>query len=236
MHEALIHAGIANHSKVKISWIEAEEIEALDEKQTKERLSGYSGILVPGGFGIRGIDGKIKAINFARENNVPFFGICLGMQMAVVEACRSLLGISNANSAEFGGNCTPVISKMSVWEKDGHKEIRPDNSDMGGTMRLGAYPCVLAPDSLASKIYGGENTIYERHRHRYEMDISYEKQLAEKGFVISGKSPDGLLPEIVEIPAHQFFIAVQFHPEFTSRPTRSNPLFKAFINAAINKK
>ena len=236
LHEALIHAGIANHSKVKISWIEAEEIEALDEKQTKERLSGYSGILVPGGFGIRGIDGKIKAINFARENNVPFFGICLGMQMAVVEACRSLLGISNANSAEFGGNCTPVISKMSVWEKDGHKEIRPDNSDMGGTMRLGAYPCVLAPDSLASKIYGGENTIYERHRHRYEMDISYEKQLAEKGFVISGKSPDGLLPEIVEIPAHQFFIAVQFHPEFTSRPTRSNPLFKAFINAAINKK
>ena len=178
----------------------------------------------------------MKAIKFARENNIPFFGICLGMQLSVIEAARSLLGITNANSAEFDADCTAVISKMKVWEKDGKKEIRQDNSDMGGTMRLGAYPCELKADSLAAKIYDGEKTIYERHRHRYEMDISYEEKLKEKGVVVSGKSPDGLLPEIIEIPSHQFFIAVQFHPEFTSRPNRANPIFKAFINAAINKK
>ena len=236
LHEAIIHAGIANHTKVKISWIEAEELETLSNEQVANKLSEYAGILVPGGFGIRGIEGKMKAIKFARENNIPFFGICLGMQLSVIEAARSLLGITNANSAEFDADCTAVISKMKVWEKDGKKEIRQDNSDMGGTMRLGAYPCELKDDSLAAKIYNGEKTIYERHRHRYEMDISYEEKLKEKGVVISGKSPDGLLPEIIEIPSHQFFIAVQFHPEFTSRPNRANPIFKAFINAAINKK
>jgi len=233
LHEAIIHAGIANNSKVKIDWIEAEELEALPEDKIAQKLSGHAGILVPGGFGIRGVEGKMKAIRFARENNIPFFGICLGMQLSVIEAARNLLGIKNANSAEFDENCTAVISKMKVWEKDGKKEIRQDNSDMGGTMRLGAYPCVLAENSLASKIYGGEKTISERHRHRYEMDIAYEQALKEKGVVVSGKSPDGLLPEIIEIPEHKFFIAVQFHPEFTSRPNRANPLFKAFIKAAL---
>jgi len=156
--------------------------------------------------------------------------------MAVVEACRSLLGIENASSAEFGENCTPVISKMKVWEQDGIKQIRTDNSDLGGTMRLGAYPCILKEGSLAAKIYDNAHEIKERHRHRYEMDISYEQKLAEQGMIISGKSPDGLLPEIVEIPNHPFFIGVQFHPEFTSRPGRANPIFKAFIEAAIKHK
>lgn len=235
LHEALIHAGIDNHTKVRISWLEAEQLEELSQAQVNELLSPFAGILIPGGFGIRGIDGKIKAIRYARENKVPFFGICLGMQMAVVEAGRSLLGIENAGSAEFGRNCTPVISKMKVWEQDGVQHIRPDNGDLGGTMRLGAYPCVLKRDSLASKIYGGAVEIRERHRHRYEMDIAYENVLAEKGFIISGKSPDGLLPEIVEIPDHPFFIGVQFHPEFTSRPGRPNPIFKAFIKAALRE-
>jgi len=233
LHEALVHAGIANNAKVKITWLEAEQLEDLSQEQVNEALKPYAGILIPGGFGVRGIEGKIKAVRYAREHNVPFFGICLGMQMSVIEACRSLLGIENAGSAEFGGNCTPVISKMKVWEQDGQKQIRPDNGDMGGTMRLGAYPCVLKQDSLASRIYGTTKEIRERHRHRYEMDISYEKQLKEKGFIISGKSPDGLLPEIVEIPSHPFFIGVQFHPEFTSRPGRANPIFRSFIEAAL---
>lgn len=232
LHEALIHAGIANKTKVRITWIESEELETLSETELETTLSPYDGILVPGGFGIRGIEGKIRAIKYAREHNVPFFGICLGMQMAVIEACKHLLDIENASSAEFGSKCTPVISKMTVWEKDGIQHIRPDNGDMGGTMRLGAYPCVLQDNSLAQKIYG-ETLIHERHRHRYEMDIAYADKLAEKGFIVSGKSPDGLLPEIIEIPNHPFFIGVQFHPEFTSRPAKPNPIFKAFIKASI---
>lgn len=232
LHEALTHAGIANKTKVRITWIESEELESLSESELNNTLSPYDGILVPGGFGIRGIEGKIRAVKYAREHKVPFFGICLGMQMAVIEACKNLLGIENASSAEFGSKCTPVISKMTVWEKDGVQHIRPDNGDMGGTMRLGAYPCVLADNSLAKKIYG-ETLIHERHRHRYEMDIAYADKLAEKGFIVSGKSPDGLLPEIVEIPDHPFFIGVQFHPEFTSRPAKPNPIFKEFIKASI---
>lgn len=232
LHEALAHAGIANRAKVKISWIESEQLESLSDEELSATLKPFDGILVPGGFGVRGIQGKIRAIQYARENNVPFFGICLGMQMAVIEASRHLLGIENASSAEFGTKCEPVISKMKVWEKDGVQYIRQDNGDLGGTMRLGAYPCVLAENSLAEKIYGS-NQIRERHRHRYEMDIAYEKPLAEKGFMISGKSPDGLLPEIIEIPSHPFFIGVQFHPEFTSRPGKPNPIFKAFIEAAL---
>lgn len=233
LHEALIHAGIANNAKVHITWISAEELEGKTQEEVDTLLKPYAGILIPGGFGVRGIDGKIKAIRYAREHQVPFFGICLGMQMAVVEACRNLLHIDNAGSAEFGGNCTPVISKMKVWEQDGQKQIRPDNGDLGGTMRLGAYPCVLQPSSLAAAIYGNAETIRERHRHRYEMDISYESALADKGLIISGKSPDGLLPEIVEIPSHPFYIAVQFHPEFTSRPGHPNPIFQAFVAAAL---
>ena len=232
LHEALVHAGISNKTKVKISWIEAEQLESLTDNELNSTLKPYDGILVPGGFGIRGIAGKIRAVQYARENKVPFFGICLGMQMAVIEAARNLIGIEDASSSEFGTKCTPVISKMKVWEKDGVQCIRPDNGDLGGTMRLGVYPCVLKEGSLAHKIYGAEN-IQERHRHRYEMDIAYEEALKEKGFIVSGKSPDGLLPEVVEIEGHPFFIAVQFHPEFTSRPAKPNPIFKAFISAAL---
>lgn len=232
--EALNHAGIDNKVKVKIKWVESEKLEPLSDEELKEALKPYDGILVPGGFGSRGIEGKIKAIQYARENDVPFFGICLGMQMAVVEACRHLLGITDANSAEFSETATPVISKMTIWEQDGIKHIRPDNGDLGGTMRLGAYPCVLKEGSLAHKIYG-QKEIAERHRHRYEMDISYADRLAEKGVILSGVSPDGLLPEIIEIPTHKFFIAGQFHPEFTSRPGKSNPIFKAFVKAALEK-
>ena len=232
LHEALVHAGISNKTKVKISWIEAEQLESLTDNELNSTLKPYDGILVPGGFGIRGIAGKIKAVQYARENKVPFFGICLGMQMAVIEAARNLIGIEDASSSEFGTKCTPVISKMKVWEKDGVQCIRPDNGDLGGTMRLGVYPCVLKEGSLAHKIYEAEN-IQERHRHRYEMDIAYEEALKEKGFIVSGKSPDGLLPEIVEMEGHPFFIAVQFHPEFTSRPAKPNPIFKAFISAAL---
>lgn len=232
LHEALVHAGISNKTKVKITWIESEQLESLSTQELESTLKPYDGILVPGGFGIRGIAGKIRAVQYARENNVPFFGICLGMQMAVIEAAQHLLGIEDASSSEFGTKCTPVISKMKVWEKDGIQCIRPDNGDLGGTMRLGAYPCVLKEGSLAYQIYQKEN-IEERHRHRYEMDISYENALKEKGFMVSGKSPDGLLPEIVEIEGHPFFIGVQFHPEFTSRPGNPNPIFKAFIAAAL---
>ena len=232
--EALTHAGIANHAKVKVTWMDANQLEPMSDEDVANTLKPFAGILVPGGFGDRGIEGKIRAVQYARENNVPYFGICLGMQMAVIEACRHLVGIQDAGSAEFEKPCTPVISKMRVWEKDGVKCIRPDNGDLGGTMRLGAYPCVIQEGSLAHRIYGQTN-IEERHRHRYEMDISYAPQLAEKGVVLSGKSPDGLLPEIVEIPSHPFFIGVQFHPEFTSRPGKPNPIFKAFVEAALKK-
>ncbi|MBP5534462.1 MAG: CTP synthase [Alphaproteobacteria bacterium] len=235
LKEALVHAGIANKSKVDIEWIESESLESMDDATFAERLNDLQGILVPGGFGNRGIEGKIRAIQYAREKKIPFFGICLGMQMAVVEACRHLLGIENANSTEFTKDCTPVITRMKVWEKDGIKSIRPDDGDLGGTMRLGAYPCVIKDGSLASKIYDGAKVIQERHRHRYEMDISWEEKLAEKGFIISGKSPDGLLPEIIEIPDHPFFFAGQFHPEFKSKPFAAQPIFKAFIEAALKQ-
>jgi len=235
LREALVHAGIANKTKVNIEWVDSESLENMDKDAVAERLRGFHGILVPGGFGSRGVEGKIKAITYARENKVPFFGICLGMQMAVVEACRNLVGIKDANSTEFGADCTPVITRMKVWEKDGQKTIRPDNGDLGGTMRLGAYPCILKAGTLASRIYDNAELIHERHRHRYEMDISYEKALAEKGVVVSGRSPDGFLPEIIEIPDHPFFFAGQFHPEFKSKPFAAHPVFKAFVAAALKQ-
>lgn len=233
LHEALIHGAIGNNAKVRITWMEAEELEDLTQEQVAEALKPYAGIVIPGGFGVRGINGKIKAIRYARENKVPFFGLGLGMQLAVVEACRSLLGIEDAHSSEFGGNCTPVISKMTVYEENGEKKIKPENLEMTVSERLGASATYLKQDSLASKIYGTTKEIYERHRHFYEMDIAYEKPLKEKGFIVSGKSQDGLLPDIIEIPNHPFFIGVQFQPEFTSRPWKPNPIFKAFIEAAL---
>ena len=233
LREALVHGGLKHKAKVNMTWINSEDMEDMTDKQVAEKLKPFDAILVPGGFGSRGVEGKIKAIAYARTQQVPFLGICLGMQASVIEIARHVLGIENANSSEFDPQGTPVINRMAVWEQNGVKMIRPEDGDLGGTMRLGAYPCVLKDGSLAQKIYHGAKEISERHRHRYEMDISYEKALQDKGVIISGKSPDGLLPEIIEIPKHPFFIAGQFHPEFKSKPFAPHPLFESFIEAAL---
>jgi CTP synthase len=229
--EALAHGGIANNVKVKLNWIDSVIFEG---DITMHALEGVHGILVPGGFGERGIEGKIAAAKFAREHKVPYFGICLGMQMAVVESARNMAGIKNAGSTEFGKCDEPIVGLITEWERDGFIENRSEDSDMGGTMRLGAYDAQLSPNSYIRKIYGTE-TISERHRHRYEVNGNYEETLAKVGMVISAKSPDGLLPEIVEIPDHPWFIGVQFHPELKSRPFDPHPLFTSFINAAVNQ-
>ena len=231
IHEALVHGGIANKYKVKIKWVDSE---LLEKSEPDIYLSDVSGILVPGGFGQRGTNGKIEAVKYARENNIPFLGICYGMQMAVIETMRDVAGVANAYTTELNPNCEPVVGLMTEWEKDGDKEKRTQDGDLGGTMRLGAYPCILAKDSLVRKIYGTDK-ISERHRHRYEVNIKYEKQLNDAGMVITGKSPDGRLPEIVEIPAHPWFIGVQFHPELKSKPFDPHPLFVSFVKAAIDK-
>ena len=219
--ESLIHAGFANNTKLNIEFVDSELI--IDDKKAEEMLSKFDGILVPGGFGNRGIEGKINAIKFAREHDVPFLGICLGMQMAVVEFARNVVGLKDASSAEFDTNTkNPVIHIMDT-QKDVKKK--------GGTMRLGAYPCKIKENSLAEKVYNS-NEISERHRHRFEFNNDYRSKIEEAGMKISGTSPDDLLVEIVEIPANKFFIAGQFHPEFKSRPDRPAPLFKAFVEAA----
>lgn len=235
LNEAIQHAGIANETKIKIKWINAEELEAMGEGELATVFADVDGIIVPGGFGHRGVEGKIKAAEYARTHNLPYLGICLGMQVAVIEMARHLLGIQNANSTEFSKDCTPIISLITEWEKDGKKEVRDENTGKGGTLRLGAYTAKLAPNSLASKIYGNKTEISERHRHRYEMDIKFEEALKEKGVIISGKSPDGTLPEIIEIPSHRFFIAGQFHPEFKSRPFAAAPLFDALVKVCLDK-
>ncbi len=217
LNAALFHAGIQNNVHVVLKKINAETFSPSD-------CADVDGVLVPGGFGARGVDGKIAAANYARTTGTPYMGICLGMQVAVIEFARNVLGIKNANSTEFDANCTPVIN------------IMPDHTgDMGGTLRLGAYPCVIAPNTRAAQIYGTDK-ISERHRHRYEMDISFEKQFADAGMIISGRSPDGRLPEIVELPNHPFFVAGQFHPEFQSSPFTGHPMFNAFIAAAVKHK
>ncbi len=231
IHEALVHGGIANKYKVKIKWVDSE---LLEKSEPDIYLSDVSAILVPGGFGQRGTNGKIEAVKYARENNIPFLGICYGMQMAVIETMRDVAGVANAYTTELNPNCEPVVGLMTEWEKDGDKEKRTQDGDLGGTMRLGAYPCVLAKDSLARKIYGTDK-ISERHRHRYEVNMKYEKQLNDAGMFITGKSPDGRLPEIVEIPNHPWFIGVQFHPELKSKPFDPHPLFVSFVKAAIDK-
>ena len=231
LNEALTHGGIANRYKVKIKWVNAEELE---NKSVDEELNDVSAILVPGGFGQRGTEGKIAAIKYAREHKVPFLGICLGMQMAVIETMRNVAGIKNAGTTEFDPQCEPVVGLMTEWDKEGAKQIRHKDGDLGGTMRLGAYDCVLSPDSLAAKIYGTEK-ISERHRHRYEVNMKYADILKRSGMEIVGKSPDGLLPEIVEIKDHPWFIAVQFHPELKSKPFAPAPLFVSFVKAAIDK-
>ena len=230
--EALIHGGIANNVKVKIDWIELEVFEKEDE--AIHRLQGVHAILVPGGFGERGAEGKIEAVRFAREHKIPYFGICFGMQMAVLEAARNLAGIKDASSSEFGPTNHSIVGIMTEWEKEDGKETRSADGDLGGTMRLGAYPCVLEEGTLARKVYG-EETISERHRHRFEVNMSYRELLEEKGLKFSGVSPDGRLPEIVEYPDHPWFIAVQFHPELKSKPFDPHPLFKSFVEAAVTQ-
>ena len=221
--ESLKHGGFANNTKVNIELVDCEKIKP---KTAKEILGKYNGILVPGGFGTRGVEGKIETIKYARENNIPFLGICLGMQMAVIEFARNIAKIDDANSAELDENCkNPVIHIM---------DTQKDITKKGGTMRLGAYPCKIKSDSLAYKIYG-KDIISERHRHRFEYNNDYKDILEKNGLICSGTSPDGSLVEIVEIPEHKFFIAGQFHPEFKSRPDKPAPLFVEFIKAIINK-
>ena len=222
--EAVYHAGIANDTQVEIDWIDAREGDL-------KKLKDVQGIIVPGGFGEEGVAGKMAAARFARENNVPYLGICFGMQMAVLEAARNLVGIKDASSTEFGPTPNPVVGLMTEWVKEGSKEKRDAKGDLGGTMRLGSYPCVLKKGTLAHKVYGA-NTIKERHRHRYEVNTNYIPKLEKVGMLFSGMSPDGKLPEIVEIPNHPWFIGVQFHPEFKSTIFEPHPLFSGFIGAA----
>ncbi len=226
--EALAHGGIANRVKVNLDWIEAEVFESGDPAA---HLGHVHGILVPGGFGQRGAEGKILAARFARERKVPYFGICFGMQMAVIEAARALAGVANANSTEFGPCDEPLVGLMTEWLKGNELERRGVNADMGGTMRLGAYPARLKEGSQIAGIYGTTN-ISERHRHRYEVNFAYRDRLEACGLQFSGVSPDGLLPETVEIPEHPWFIGVQYHPELKSRPFEPHPLFASFIAAA----
>ncbi|HEV2544813.1 MAG TPA: CTP synthase [Methylobacterium sp.] len=229
--EALTHGGIANNVRVNLEWIEAEVFEREDPAPF---LEGLHGILVPGGFGQRGAEGKIRAARYARERNIPYFGICFGMQMAVIEAARSLAGIKDANSTEFGETKEPVVGLLTEWMRGNELERRAAESDLGGTMRLGAYKATLRPETKIAQMYG-DTEISERHRHRYEVNMAYRECLEAKGLRFSGTSPDGLLPETVEHEGHPWFIGVQFHPELKSRPFEPHPLFKGFIAAAIDQ-
>jgi CTP synthase len=229
--EALSHGGIANKVKVDLDWIESEVFEREDPTPFLEHVNG---ILVPGGFGQRGAEGKIRAAQFARERNVPYFGICFGMQMAVVEAARNLCGIAEANSSEFGATSEPVVGLMTEWIKGNELQKRGTAGDLGGTMRLGAYTALLERGSRVAGIYG-KPSISERHRHRYEVNTGYRARLEQHGMRFSGMSPDGLLPEIIEYADHPWFIGVQFHPELKSRPFEPHPLFASFVEAAVEQ-
>ena len=231
--EALNHGGVANRVKVKIDWVEAETFEKAPDECTA-RLEGAHAVLVPGGFGERGAEGKIAAARFARERRIPYFGICFGMQMAVIESARSLAGLNEASSTEFGETSTPVVGLMTEWVQGNERVKREAGGDLGGTMRLGAYDATLKPGSRIAEIYGSE-TISERHRHRYEVNINYRDAIEATGMVFAGLSPDGVLPETVEIPDHPWFIGVQYHPELKSRPFAPHPLFASFIGAAVEQ-
>jgi len=232
LDEALIHGGISNNLKVNLTRIDSENLKI---QNIKALLKEVSGVLIPGGFGKRGSEGKIAAIKYARLNNIPFFGICFGMQMAIIEAARNLLNIKNASTSEFGNNCTPVVGLLEEWNK-GKKTFKGSEKNLGGTMRLGLYDAILKSNSLISKIYSMKK-IKERHRHRYEVNIKYKEQFEKKGLIFSALSPDGMLPEIIELKNHPWFIGVQFHPEFRSTPFIPHPLFSSFIKAAeINKR
>lgn len=231
LSEALAHGGLANKVRVKLNWIDSQIFEG---KEAIQQLEGVNGILVPGGFGERGTEGKILAAKFAREKKIPFFGICFGMQMAVIEAARNLADILKATSSEFGPSKDAVVGLMTEWLRGNQLEVRKANGDLGGTMRLGAYACALQKGSKVREIYGVD-TISERHRHRYEVNINYRPQLEKAGLVFSGLSPDGQLPEIVERADHPWFIGVQFHPELKSKPLDPHPLFRSFIEAAVHQ-
>jgi CTP synthase len=229
LRESLIHAGIANKVKVNLTWVDSDDLERLEES-----LIGVNGILVPGGFGERGSEGKIRAIQYAREKNIPYFGICFGMQLAVIEACRHLLHIPDASTTEFSEACTPVVGLITEWLDADKLSKREASQNMGGTMRLGGYECLLTPDSKAHQIYQA-TTIQERHRHRYEVNMTYREALEKVGLYMVGVSPDKALPEIVERRDHPWFIAVQFHPELKSKPFDPHPLFVSYIKAAIQQ-
>jgi CTP synthase len=229
--EALSHGGIAHKVKVNLDWIESEIFEREDPTPFLEHVNG---ILVPGGFGQRGAEGKIRAAQFARERGVPYFGICFGMQMAVIEAARNLAGIEEANSSEFGVTREPVVGLLTEWLKGNELQRREKGGNLGGTMRLGAYSARLAKGSRVSEIYGATE-ISERHRHRYEVNTAYKEKLEDEGMRFSGMSPDGILPEIIEYPDHPWFIGVQFHPELKSRPFEPHPLFASFVGAAVDQ-
>lgn len=227
--EALVHGGIANNVRVKLNWVESEIFERDDPVPYLENVHG---ILVPGGFGERGAEGKIQACRFAREREIPYFGICFGMQMAVIESARHLAGIEKASSTEFGPTEEPLVGLLTEWKRGNTVETRGEKDDMGGTMRLGAYPCLIEEGSKTQEVYGSRH-IHERHRHRYEVNVAYKERLEAAGLKFSGMSPDGILPEIVERPDHPWFIGVQFHPELKSKPFDPHPLFAGFIEAAV---
>ena len=231
LNEALVHGGMAHRVKVNIRWLDAELFEQ-DDDEIAARLEPMHGILVPGGFGERGTEGKIASVRFARERKVPFFGICLGMQMACIDGARNTAGIAEASSTEFGPTSEPVVGIITEWMSPEGLQIRAKGGDLGGTMRLGAYEAKLSGNSHVAAIYGG-TSISERHRHRYEVNSAYREPLEKGGLVFSGMSPDGLLPEIVERPDHPWFVGVQFHPELKSRPFAPHPLFAGFIEAAL---
>lgn len=233
LNEALTHGGIANNSKVRLKFVDASEFDG-HEDDIVNALKNVHGILVPGGFGARGTEGKIKAVEYARKNKIPFFGICLGLQMAIIEAARNLCGLDGAGSTEFGTCEHPVIGLMTEWIKGNELEARNQNGDLGGTMRLGAYPAHLSKGSQVAAIYGAEE-ISERHRHRYEVNVNYRDKIEAQGFVFTGMSPDGRLPEICERKDHPWFIGVQYHPELKSKPFMPHPLFVSFIKAAVEQ-
>ena len=235
LHEALVHGGLANGVKVNLQYISAEELE---ESEPERLLKDCDGILVPGGFGRRGIEGKIRAISYAREKKIPFFGICLGMQLAVIEFSRNVVGIPEANSTELVDfTPDPVIYLIKEWfdYRANRMQVRDEHSDLGGTMRLGAYPCVIKEKTLAENAYR-QSEISERHRHRFEFNNDYRQRLVDKGLIIAGTSPDNNLVEIVELVDHPWFLGCQFHPEFKSKPMKPHPLFRDFIKASLEKK
>jgi CTP synthase len=233
LNEAMLHGGIAHRVKVTLDWIDSEQFEK-NPATLEEKLGHADAILVPGGFGERGSQGKIEAIRYAREKGIPFLGICFGMQMAVIECARNLAGLSDASSTEFGRTEEPLVGLMTEWARGNERLRRSEGGELGGTMRLGAYPATLVPGSRVAEAYG-TNTIRERHRHRYEVNIHYKDQLEKAGLRFSGLSPDGILPEVVEYPDHPWFIAVQYHPELKSRPFAPHPLFAGFVGAAVAK-